>query len=417
VDGTFCRGEIGGDFPDKLEYCYQCEVFKTAVDDDPVREMEERFYGLMYLLGDREHQVEEMYQGSELQRQMLEFLLNLSRKALSSLELDALLELVVSQVVGKVADFAVFFIVDKDGNLELHASKGFREGVYPRLIVEGGIDFVQSVIDGEDLKTSSDLVDEPWVEAQFLQEKMPTSIIGVPLVSQERKLGLLLAGTFRKEPYSDFDKQVIQVASDQIALAVSNARMYASVSRMAATDGLTGLSNHRSFFETVEKELGRSRRYGHPLSVIMADIDNFKDFNDTYGHPQGDKVLSEIAKVIRDSVRSVDTPARYGGEEFAVLLPETSLGTSEDIAGSAMQVAERMRKAVEAHEFEGRPGHRDVRLTISLGIAAHPAHASELSALVNAADEALYRAKDFGRNRVELAKQEQEQPGIAARDE
>jgi diguanylate cyclase (GGDEF)-like protein len=412
VDGTFCRGEVDGSFPEKMDYCYECTVFQTAVDESPAREMEERFYGLMYLLNDREKKVEKLYRGSEVHREMLEFLLNLSRKALSSLELDALLELVAKQMSGEIADFAAFFIIDKDGKLRLHAGDGFREGSIPRLVVDGGTDFVQLAMAGERIMTSSNIDNEPWIVAQFLERKVPTSVIGVPLINRGQKLGLLLAGNFQRESYSDFDKQVMQVAADQIAMAVSNASMYASVSLEAATDGLTGLTNHRSFFEVLDKELGRSSRYGHPVSLIMADIDNFKDFNDAYGHPQGDKVLSEVASVIRNSVRIVDTAARYGGEEFAVLLPETPYGTDEDIAGSAMQVAERMRQAVEEHSFEGRPGKRDVRLTISLGVAENPTHAAELVELVNAADSALYRAKDLGRNRVELADESPRRHGV-----
>lgn len=417
VDGTFCRGEADGRFPGKLDYCNTCEVFLQAVRDDPARAIEERFHGVIQLLGDREKKAADLYQRSETQRQMLEYLLNVSRQALSSLELDDLLSLLMRQIIGPSADFAAFFIRSQDDKLVLHASEGFKPGVHPRLADENGDDFVDAVIAGNVPVVSRAIAREPWIRDQFIREGIPTSVIGVPLVSRDRQLGLLLAGTFRDQPYSEAEKQVFQVAGSQIAMAVANAHMYEAVTLMAATDGLTGLANHRAFYEALEKELGRSRRYGRPLSLIMIDIDHFKQFNDTFGHPQGDKVLTEIAKIIRDSVRVVDTAARYGGEEFAVLLPETPYEASDDVAGSALQVAERMRVAVEGHAFEGRPGLRDARITISLGVAEHPAHAEGLTDIVYAADAALYEAKRKGRNRVELASESSRRHGVASLDE
>ncbi|RJQ42773.1 MAG: sensor domain-containing diguanylate cyclase [Gaiellales bacterium] len=414
VDGTFCRGEHEGSFPNKLDYCFECEVFTLAVRGDPVREMEERFRGMMRLLGDREKKLSEMYQRSEMQRQTLEHLLNMSRQALSSLELDALLELLMKQVVGPSADFAAFFIKSREGSFELRSQEGFRAGVTPKLLVGEGADFLEAVIGAGEVLIRRDVAREPWVSSQFLAGAFPTSVIGIPLVNRGGKLGVLIAGTFRDEPYSETERQAFQMAGDQIAMAVANASMYESVSRMAATDGLTGLANHRAFYEAIYRELERSRRYGRPVSLIMMDIDDFKQFNDRFGHPQGDKVLAEVAKIIRDSVRVVDTAARYGGEEFAVLLPETPYQAGEEVAGSAMQVGERIRASVEGHLFEGRPGRRDQRMTVSAGIAEYPAHADGPAAIVYRADVALYEAKRRGKNRVELASEMRKDKGVAS---
>ena len=167
--------------------------------------------------------------------------------------------------------------------------------------------------------------------------------------------------------------------------------------RQAHLDYLTGLNNRRHFMELAEIELARAQRHGHPLAVFMLDIDHFKQFNDTYGHKAGDTVLQALARIMRDTLRTADILGRVGGEEFAGLLPETDLT-------EAQEVAERLRLAVEqaAVVFEaGLPQH----FTVSIGVSELPDKASNLDILLNAADRALYRAKDAGRNRVVTAGQ------------
>ena len=161
---------------------------------------------------------------------------------------------------------------------------------------------------------------------------------------------------------------------------------------LSASDPLTGLCNHREFFRLLREEVERSRRYRHPLSLLMIDLDNFKRINDTYGHPAGDRVLCSVAGLIRRELRQVDQVARYGGEEFAVLLPETS-------ESEAFAIANRIRQGVAARplaisETEG------VELTISIGLAVFPDDATGEEGLVEKADQALYAAKAAGRNRV-----------------
>ena len=157
-------------------------------------------------------------------------------------------------------------------------------------------------------------------------------------------------------------------------------------------DGLTGLYNYRYFRETLEQELERSRRLGTPVSLVMADVDHFKDFNDRWGHEAGNAVLVAVADRLRRAVRRIDTVCRYGGEEMAVILPGAPLGL-------AVQVAERLRAEVAGLEvpFEGQI----LRVTLSLGVAVFPAKGVEdAETLVQRADEQLYRAKAEGRDRV-----------------
>jgi diguanylate cyclase (GGDEF)-like protein len=168
------------------------------------------------------------------------------------------------------------------------------------------------------------------------------------------------------------------------------------VQRQAVTDDLTGLFNHRRFQEVVTAEVERARRFEQPLGLFMLDIDDFKDINDTYGHQQGDLVLQEVGRVLKDSSREIDEPARYGGEELAVALPQTDLD-------GAHLLAERVRTAIAALEIPRLGGEGVIKVTASFGVAAVPETASGKEELIASADAALYRAKRAGKNRTERA--------------
>lgn len=163
--------------------------------------------------------------------------------------------------------------------------------------------------------------------------------------------------------------------------------------RSAITDSLTGLYNKRYFVDAAEKEIKRSSRYHSHTSVLFFDIDNFKEYNDVNGHIAGDIALKEVANIFSASCRMSDTVARYGGEEFAILLPETD-------KKSAGILAERIRKAMETYDFEGQEDLSSENLTISGGVASYPGDGSNWEELLRNADEALYLAKNFTKNRV-----------------
>ncbi len=164
--------------------------------------------------------------------------------------------------------------------------------------------------------------------------------------------------------------------------------------QLAVTDELTGIPNRRQLFELGERELIRARRFGHPFSVIMFDIDHFKRINDIHGRHIGDQVLSSFAPIIQNNIRDTDLLARYGGEEFVITLPETDLS-------AACEVAERIRKTIA--ETPMGTASETIRVTISLGVAEGTAETRSLADLLNAADNAMYRAKQAGRNRIFFA--------------
>ncbi|HEY5947988.1 MAG TPA: diguanylate cyclase, partial [Kofleriaceae bacterium] len=174
-------------------------------------------------------------------------------------------------------------------------------------------------------------------------------------------------------------------------LAEANTRL----AQLAVTDGLTGLYNHRHLHERLSLEVERSQRSGLPLSLLMLDVDHFKQFNDTFGHPAGDEVLRQLARVLNDTRRANDVVARYGGEEFAVILVDTAKFT-------AAKVAERVRERIAGHDFSDA-AQRAGKISVSIGVATFPDDGSDAEGLVRAADTALYAAKRAGRNRVVLA--------------
>ena len=160
---------------------------------------------------------------------------------------------------------------------------------------------------------------------------------------------------------------------------------------LSVTDGLTGLVNHRALMQRLSEETLRSKRNERRFSVIMADVDFFKKYNDEFGHPAGDEVLKQVAVILKDATRNVDCAARYGGEEFALLLPETAID-------GALEVAERIRSRAASTEFAGR------KVTLSIGVAEFPTDADTGAKIIAVADKALYEAKRSGRNRVVSAK-------------
>jgi diguanylate cyclase (GGDEF)-like protein len=198
------------------------------------------------------------------------------------------------------------------------------------------------------------------------------------------------------DEFTPGERDVFLYLTGQVASSIENIALHELVSEQAVTDELTGLSNQRRFRELMAKEDERAHRFGHDLSLIMLDIDDFKQVNDTYGHPQGDEVLRMVGRVLDEESRGVDEPARYGGEEFAVALPETGLA-------GAVELAERIRSRIESEQVPGVDNGTPLRVTASLGAASMPVSADSAQALVASADAALYEAKRAGKNRVVTA--------------
>jgi diguanylate cyclase (GGDEF)-like protein len=214
-----------------------------------------------------------------------------------------------------------------------------------------------------------------------------------PLAGQNRLMGVLgvdgVSGILKREDVII----LLYMVGGQTATAIDRASRYHHIKLLSLTDGLTRLLNRRALNDRLQQEFGRTRRYGSYLSLMMLDIDHFKDINDTYGHQQGDVILRGLAETLTEGSRRSDILARYGGEEFIMVLPETPLS-------NARQLAERLRMRVASRPFHLTTG-QSLTITISIGVATFPhPEITDEEDLIEVADRALYRAKREGRNRV-----------------
>ena len=240
--------------------------------------------------------------------------------------------------------------------------------------------------------------------------------IAVPLAVKDRAEGAIVVEAEGHRRFSSAEHEALQVLANQAAAALENERLYRRAEQEAIRDGLTGLYNHRHFQERLLQECRRSHRYGTPLTLLMLDLDDFKSFNDQFGHQIGDEALHEVGEILfAVTRRGVDLAARYGGEEFAVILPHTRVSDtpSEGVEGTAtdgdespppagagaLVVAERIRVAIAGHAFPGHGGRRYARSTVTVGVAELRTD-EEPAALIAAADAALYEGKHAGRDRV-----------------
>ena len=293
----------------------------------------------------------------------------------SNLDRDALLELVVRTAVDGVgADAGRACVrVNSSGGLDERSRVGNLHGLQSTLeSVE-----IEALNSGQPRETSvgeTTAIAHPLRGAEALHD-----IVGVVSVARSGR------------PFSPGDRELFSYLAGQAARSMENVELHETTARRSVTDELTGLSNRRAFDTALTAEIERAKRFGSELSLVLVDLDDFKLVNDTYGHPQGDVVLREVARVLRESSREIDTPARYGGEELAAILPGT------DLEG-AFNRAERIRELIGQLRIPRLDGGGTLRITASCGVASARATGTDGRALVQAADSLLYEAKRGGKN-------------------
>jgi diguanylate cyclase (GGDEF)-like protein len=251
---------------------------------------------------------------------------------------------------------------------------------------QAGLD---AVIDAINRAHLNQYIGKPWDETALLLSV--ESLLRQYRLTHENKQ-LIASLSSKNQALIEMNRELeAKIHERTHELAEANSRL----AQLAVTDGLTGLYNHRHLHERLTLEVERSQRSKLPLSLLMLDVDHFKQFNDTFGHPAGDEVLRQLARVLNDTRRANDVVARYGGEEFAVILVDTAKFT-------AAKVAERVRERIFGHDFSDA-AQKAGKITVSIGVATFPDDGTDAEGLVRAADTALYAAKRAGRNRVVLS--------------
>ncbi len=314
----------------------------------------------------------------------------------STHDLDRILLVILDTSLASVrADAGAVLLPGGRGDLVANVSRGLeRKGVTGTLRIRRGEGITgQVAATGEPLCWSRG---EPGALRPSADEPTAENVISVPLKGSGRVVGVLnLYDRVDGQPFDADDLDTIRSFAGQATVAIDNVLLHQEAQRLSITDGLTGLWNYRYFAMNIGKEIERANRFGRPMAVLMLDLDKFKSVNDQHGHQRGDSVLIELATRVKSQIREVDTLARYGGEELILVLPEAD-------ATGALHTAERICEIVRGQPF-GAEGEEPIAVTVSIGAAIYPGSGSTGTALVRAADEALYAAKNGGRDQWRLA--------------
>jgi diguanylate cyclase (GGDEF)-like protein len=338
----------------------------------------------------------------EAQVKSLKELIEVAKAVVSTLDLDTVLQAILTSAMhfAETPAGSVGLYDEKKQELSLHAHSGLTAdfiknerwevspgGLTEQILKAGEIFFVEDV-------TTAGFSQNPLMVKEGIR-----SLVCVPLVFGERIMGVLYLDDFVPRVFDKERMNLLSVLSSFAAMAIYNAKLHNRTKLLAITDALTGLYNHRHFHQIFSTEMGRCKRYRKDLSIIMLDVDDFKKFNDTFGHSSGDLVLAAIGDLIGGTLRGVDYAFRYGGEEFIVLLPETRLE-------QAVQVAERLRQMVETETKARFTTLAGQGVTVSVGVAAYPVDADKKDKLFEKVDALLYQAKVFGKNKVYYSKED-----------
>ena len=324
-------------------------------------------------------------------------LLEISNELYSNLDLEQMINAALLIIIGQIGSEKAFVVLNEPmrGGFFKYYSKGFGSETSPLTVEldEPIVSFLlrqQQPVLVEELKKHQEL-------SPFIQSMEEDDILLLaPLIYSERLEGIIGCGEkiFGGE-WGASDIQMFNILVNIISVSLGNAQMYEQVKKMSFTDAMTNLNNYRYFENRLREEIKRAQRQNSKVSMIMMDIDHFKNYNDSLGHQAGDEALRKVALVLKNTAREDDIVTRYGGEEFSVILP----GTEKEVVAI---LAERLRNTIEADKFFREEVQPEGRLTISLGGATFPDDAENYEQLIEKADKALYKSKENGRNRFTI---------------
>lgn len=319
----------------------------------------------------------------------------------SEIMLDRLLQMIMHESITNAGAQRGYLILESDGELTIEASEDVDKNesqVMQSLALKECPEICHSIVNyvyhsGEDIVLGNAAKEGLFISDPYIVRRQSKSILCTPIMSKGKLSGILyMENNLSENAFTPERLEILRSFSVQAAISIENARLF----ELATTDGMTKLYVHRYFQLLLDQEIKRSQRHSKKFSLIMMDIDNFKSFNDTYGHQLGDKVLKDVAGAAKKISRSEDVAARYGGEEFVMILPETD-------SRQAMAFAERIRASVA--EIEIPHENKILHVTISLGVSTYPDHSTGKEELIRAADAALYTSKHKGKNCVSLFEQ------------
>lgn len=323
-------------------------------------------------------------------------IIEISRLVVSSLDLDDVLQkiLLYARELVNVPAGSIALFEESTSTMTLHAATGLSERFIARdqwRVADGGL--TRTILDNRELFIVEDTSLATFFNNPLAISEGIGSLIAVPLWVQESIVGILYLNDFKPRSFDPTACEQLGILSSFAALSIENAQLHEKTLQLACTDGLTGLFNYRQFKRILSQEVIRSQRYASEMTLVMFDVDNFKYFNDRYGHPCGDRILAKVAELLREIFREADLVFRYGGEEFVAILPNS--GPKE-----ALVAAERERDSIASMRIACQDGDLSLGVTVSVGVASLPQDANSEEALLQVADQLMYQAKHQGKNRV-----------------
>ncbi len=295
----------------------------------------------------------------------------------------------------QLKSFCIFVLNEETSQLEIKSSIGLPKGIERKVIINIGEGITGKVAKTGDPMLINDVTkDERFTYFGGLCRNIK-SYLCVPMTVDRKVVGVISATEDSPGYFTVPDMNLLADVASHLSVAMQNIKYMDKLKSMSSMDGLTGLCNHRFFYQRLKQEISAAGRFKDKISIVMLDIDFFKKVNDTYGHKAGDRILVGVASILKNACRESDLVARYGGEEFALILPRTS-------KERAMAIAERIRERIRKRSFSISNDGAKIAVTLSAGISEYPADGKSSNEIVQKSDEALYSAKHSGRNRVEL---------------
>jgi diguanylate cyclase (GGDEF)-like protein len=321
------------------------------------------------------------------QKRLLD-ILETSRTVVSHLDLDKVLSIILKKAMEITGTHAgsIALYTPKTATMQIHAHRGFSRSFIANRewkVRKGGL--TVRLLRSKVPTVVNNTTDKSFFTNPVAIHEGIKSLICVPLIFSTEIVGILYVDDFTPRKFPDADLQTLTILASFAAIAIHNARTHSLLRQQANTDSLTGLFNRRSFEQVLHREFERADRHGREFSLALVDVNDFKKFNDTYGHQAGDRALTALGEAIKNAIRSVDFAARYGGDEIVIILPETKLAKAYDL------FANRMKREIE-EGFTRIFGNGRV-LSVTIGIAAYPRDGKRARDLVLSADRALMNAK------------------------